>query len=149
MGRCPNNKAGGQKKRYSHKSARLKSFLKKGDDIIYDELKKISTGQSPTSTAIAVEHISSTGNVKYDSLEPEDLPGLGRHYCLYCDRHFANEEAITKHSITKGHKKRVKAMQGERPHSQIDADVAGGMGRPDNGPKLRASHVPVAMAIAD
>jgi len=26
-----------------------------------------------------------------------------------------------------------------RPHNQVDAEVAGGMGRPDNGPKLRSS----------
>lgn len=26
-----------------------------------------------------------------------------------------------------------------KPHNQVDAEVAAGMGRPDNGPKLRSS----------
>jgi bud site selection protein 20 len=26
-----------------------------------------------------------------------------------------------------------------RPHNQVDADMASGMGRPDNGPRLRAA----------
>jgi len=26
-----------------------------------------------------------------------------------------------------------------KPHAQVDAEVAAGMGRPDNGPKLRSS----------
>lgn len=28
-------------------------------------------------------------------------------------------------------------MEGPAPHNQIDAEVAAGMGTPDNGPKLR------------
>jgi len=30
----------------------------------------------------------------------------------------------------------VKQMMGDAPHTQLDADLAGGMGMPDNGPKL-------------
>jgi hypothetical protein len=33
-----------------------------------------------------------------------------------------------------------------KPHNQVDAEVASGMGRPDNGPKLR-SHGPAAMEM--
>jgi hypothetical protein len=31
---------------------------------------------------------------------------------------------------------RVKEMMGPAPHTQLDADIASGMGMPDNGPKL-------------
>ena len=34
---------------------------------------------------------------------------------------------------------RIKMMQGEAPHSQLDAEMAAGMGKPDNGPSLRLS----------
>lgn len=30
----------------------------------------------------------------------------------------------------------VKQMMGPAPHTQLDADLAAGMGMPDNGPKL-------------
>lgn len=30
-------------------------------------------------------------------------------------------------------------MNGPAPHTQLDADLAGGMGMPDNGPKLMTS----------
>lgn len=33
-----------------------------------------------------------------------------------------------------------------KPHQQVDAEVAAGMGRPDNGPKLR-SHGPADAAM--
>ncbi|KAL4191130.1 hypothetical protein AMTRI_Chr07g79150 [Amborella trichopoda] len=45
----------------------------------------------------------------------EDLPGMGQFYCLHCD---------------------VKQMMGPAPHTQLDAELAAGMGMPDNGPKL-------------
>ncbi|XP_020972419.1 zinc finger protein 593 homolog isoform X2 [Arachis ipaensis] len=45
----------------------------------------------------------------------EDLPGMGQYYCLHCD---------------------VKQMMGPAPHTQLDAELAAGMGMPDNGPKL-------------
>ena len=36
--------------------------------------------------------------------------------------------------------RRIKELQGERPHRQSDAEAAAGVGKPDNGPRLR-SHV--------
>ncbi|MCI23527.1 zinc finger protein 593-like, partial [Trifolium medium] len=30
----------------------------------------------------------------------------------------------------------VKQMMGDAPHTQLDAELAAGMGMPDNGPKL-------------
>ncbi|CAN8316758.1 unnamed protein product [Cochlearia groenlandica] len=68
----------------------------------------------------------------------EDLPGMGQFYCLHCDRYFAKASVRDDHFKTKKHKKRVKIMNGQAPHSQLDADLAAGMGMPDNGPKLMA-----------
>ncbi|XP_021892727.1 zinc finger protein 593 homolog [Carica papaya] len=45
----------------------------------------------------------------------ENLPGMGQYYCIHCD---------------------VKLMMGPAPHTQLDAELAAGMGMPDNGPKL-------------
>ncbi|KAI3826175.1 hypothetical protein L1987_00220 [Smallanthus sonchifolius] len=66
----------------------------------------------------------------------EDLPGMGQYYCLHCDRYFANVAVRDEHFKTKRHKKRLKTMAGPAPHTQLDADLAAGMGMPDNGPKL-------------
>ncbi|KAK4799364.1 hypothetical protein SAY86_024729 [Trapa natans] len=66
----------------------------------------------------------------------EDLPGMGQYYCLHCDRYFSNVAVRDEHFKTKRHKKRVKQMMGPTPHTQVDADLAAGMGMPDNGPKL-------------
>ncbi|KAJ6300063.1 hypothetical protein OIU85_000766 [Salix viminalis] len=66
----------------------------------------------------------------------EDLPGMGQYYCLHCDRYFANVSVRDEHFKTKRHKKRVKQMMGPAPHTQLDADLAAGMGAPDNGLKL-------------
>ncbi|KAL4560493.1 hypothetical protein LXL04_032645 [Taraxacum kok-saghyz] len=69
----------------------------------------------------------------------EDLPGMGQYYCLHCDRYFANVTVRDDHFKTKKHKKRLKIMAGPAPHTQLDADLAAGMGMPDNGPKLMST----------
>ncbi|XP_024391975.1 zinc finger C2H2 protein ECU02_0310 [Physcomitrium patens] len=116
MGKCPNHK-NSHGKHYSHKSARRTKFEKKGDDMIHTELRKVETPKSK-------------------ELDP-DLPGMGQFYCLHCDRHFTNTTIRDEHYKTKKHRRRVKLMEGPAPHNQIDAEVAAGMGTPDNGPKLR------------
>lgn len=63
----------------------------------------------------------------------EDVPGRGKFYCTSCSRYFVSERAQADHERTKMHKKRVKELQGPRPHSQSDADWAGGLGPADNG----------------
>ncbi|GMN39221.1 hypothetical protein TIFTF001_008450 [Ficus carica] len=85
--------------------------------MVYDELKK----PDEEKTLLPVD---------------EDLPGMGQYYCLHCDRFFANVTVRDEHFKTKRHKKRLKLMMGPAPHTQLDADLAGGMGMPDNGPKL-------------
>ncbi|VFQ75023.1 unnamed protein product [Cuscuta campestris] len=116
-GKCPHRSV--KKRRYSHKTARRTKFLLKGDDAVYQELQKPDgLGQAK---ALPVD---------------EDLPGMGQYYCLHCDRYFANVTVRDDHFKTKKHKKRVKIMMGDAPHTQLDAELAAGMGMPDNGPKL-------------
>ncbi|KAK9068477.1 hypothetical protein SSX86_012591 [Deinandra increscens subsp. villosa] len=114
-GKCPHRRV--KKRRYSHKTFRLAKFLVKGDDAVYDELKK------PEGERVALPL-------------DEDLPGMGQYYCMHCDRYFADVTVRDDHFKTKRHKKRLKTMAGPKPHTQLDADLAAGMGMPDNGPKL-------------
>ncbi|KAL3531974.1 hypothetical protein ACH5RR_005495 [Cinchona calisaya] len=90
------------------------------DDAVYDELHKLEGEGKP----LPVD---------------EDLPGMGQFYCLHCDRYFANVAVRDEHFKTKRHKKRLKMMTGPAPHTQLDADLAAGMGMPDNGPKLMST----------
>ncbi|KAI3878092.1 hypothetical protein MKW98_003032 [Papaver atlanticum] len=115
MGKCPHRKV--KKRRLSHKTARRTKFETKGDDTVYSELRK-PEAEKPV--------------LPLD----DDLPGMGQFYCLHCDRYFANVSVRDDHFNTKKHKKRVKFMKGPAPHTQLDADIAAGMGMPDNGPKL-------------
>ncbi|XP_054801698.1 uncharacterized protein LOC129305715 [Prosopis cineraria] len=114
-GKCPHRSV--KKRRYSHKTARRTKFLLKGDDMVFDELKMPDDEKKPLPL-------------------DEDLPGMGQFYCLHCDRYFSNVAVRDEHFRTKRHKKRVKQMMGPAPHTQLDAELAAGMGIPDNGPKL-------------
>ncbi|KAG6517780.1 zinc finger C2H2 protein ECU02_0310-like [Zingiber officinale] len=117
-GKCPSRKV--KKRRYSHKTARRAKFLVKGDDQVFNELLK------------QAEEAAAEKTLPLD----EDLPGMGQFYCLHCDRYFAGEDVRQGHFSSKRHKKRVKEMMGPAPHTQLDAELAAGMGMPDNGPKL-------------
>ena len=68
----------------------------------------------------------------------EDVPGEGKFYCVACSRYFVDAANLERHESTKPHRKRVKQIMGDRPHNQGDAEAAAGMGKPDNGPKLRS-----------
>ncbi|KAG8087602.1 hypothetical protein GUJ93_ZPchr0010g7443 [Zizania palustris] len=116
-GKCPHRKV--KKRRLSHKTARRGKFLVKADDAVYDELLKLAED-------------ADARNLPVD----EDLPGMGQFYCLHCDRYFASESVKEEHYRSKRHKKRIKQMSGPAPHTQLDADIAAGMGMPDNGLKL-------------
>ncbi|CAA3020378.1 zinc finger 593 [Olea europaea subsp. europaea] len=56
---------------------------------------------------------------------------------VHC-RYFPNVAVRDEHFKTKKHRRRVKQMMGPAPHTQLDAELAAGMGMPDNGPKLMA-----------
>ncbi|XP_071908292.1 uncharacterized protein [Coffea arabica] len=117
-GKCPHRSV--KKRRYSHKTARRTKFLVKGDDAVYEELHCM---------------VGENKSLPVD----EDLPGMGQYYCLHCDRYFANVAVRDEHFKTKRHRKRMKLMMGPAPHTQLDADLAAGMGMPDNGPKLMST----------
>jgi hypothetical protein len=69
----------------------------------------------------------------------EDTPGFGKFYCIPCAKYCQNATALADHEKSKPHKRRLKMlMTTARPHNQLDADKAAGLGAPDNGPKLRS-----------
>ena len=73
----------------------------------------------------------------------DDLPGSGQFYCVPCARYFTDGGALAAHNKTKPHKRKVKEFGpgSERPHTQRDAELAAGMGAPDNGQKKDAMMV--------
>ncbi|CAM8959937.1 hypothetical protein QQ045_003791 [Rhodiola kirilowii] len=113
-GKCPHRKV--KTRRYSHKQFRRMKFEAKGDDAVYDQLQKPAEELKPLPL-------------------DDDLPGMGQYYCLHCDRYFQNVVVRDEHFKTKRHRKRLKQLT-VAPHTQLDADLAAGMGMPDNGPKL-------------
>ncbi|KAJ5217389.1 Zinc finger protein bud20 [Penicillium chermesinum] len=69
-----------------------------------------------------------------ETKDVEDLPGLGRHYCVECAKWFESEYNMNAHTKGKNHKRRVRQLQ-EEPHSQKIAEAAVGLGVVDNGKK--------------
>ncbi|PGH00323.1 hypothetical protein AJ79_08254 [Helicocarpus griseus UAMH5409] len=61
----------------------------------------------------------------------EDLPGLGRHYCVECAKWFESDYNLVAHRRGKNHKRRLRILK-EEPHSQKIAEAAIGLGT-DNG----------------
>jgi bud site selection protein 20 len=79
------------------------------------------------------------------------VPGGGCHYCIPCSKYFTDAKTLASHSKTKPHKRRLGELvklkaQGVAPHSQADAERAGGLGAPDNGPRLRPQAAAIPMA---
>ncbi|PNH04978.1 Zinc finger protein [Tetrabaena socialis] len=80
----------------------------------------------------------------------EDVPGFGKHYCIPCGKYFGTAVALASHEGERPHKRRVKMLHTTaRPHNQRDADLAGDMGAPDNGPKLRTGVAAGAAEMAE
>ncbi|KJK84108.1 hypothetical protein H634G_00471 [Metarhizium anisopliae BRIP 53293] len=48
-----------------------------------------------------------------DTKAAEDLPGLGRHYCIECAKWFDRESTLNSHRRGKPHKRRVKQLREE------------------------------------
>merc|ERR1719379_2107678 len=53
----------------------------------------------------------------------QDLPGLGQHMCLTCDRYFMSDTILQQHNKTKPHKRKLKLAL-EKPYSQAEAEAA-------------------------
>jgi len=56
-----------------------------------------------------------------------DLPGMGRFYCMACNRHMIDDHAMKAHLRSKVHKRKIKKLQDE-PYSIKEAEEAAGMG---------------------
>ncbi|KAL5355168.1 hypothetical protein BJX96DRAFT_140822 [Aspergillus floccosus] len=63
--------------------------------------------------------------------DAEDLPGLGKHYCVECAKWFESEHNLVAHRKGKNHKRRIRLLQ-EEPYNQKAAEAAVGLGT-DNG----------------
>ncbi|KAI1262005.1 zinc finger protein [Xylariaceae sp. FL1019] len=64
----------------------------------------------------------------------EDLPGLGRWYCVECAKWYDTEVNLIFHRRGKPHKRRVKALK-EEPYSQKEAEAAIGLGTDNSEPQ--------------
>lgn len=62
---------------------------------------------------------------------PEDLPGLGRWYCVECAKWFETEGSLVGHKKGKPHKRRLKQLA-VPPYTQREAEAAAGLAPPDN-----------------
>eukprot|EP00793_Prasinoderma_coloniale_P000587 PRCOL_00003735-RA len=115
-----------------HKSKRLERFLAKGVDQCWEEFQAAD---------------GDPDGMRKPELD-DDLPGQGRFYCAVTARHFETAAALESHKRTKKYKKRLRELNGERPHDQYDAMEAAGMGPVDNGPRLRGSKLELARGRA-
>lgn len=75
----------------------------------------------------STKHLSRHRSAK----SPEDLPGLGRFYCIECAKWFEGENSLLQHRKGKNHKRRIRALRAE-PYTQKEAEAAVGL-RTDNG----------------
>mmetsp|Transcript_26670 Transcript_26670/g.63209 ORF Transcript_26670/g.63209 Transcript_26670/m.63209 type:complete len:143 (+) Transcript_26670:142-570(+) len=129
---------GSTKSKKTHKAQLRAQFEARHIDQVWEDVRKedgVTDGK--------VGPVGTTDRVELD----EDLPAYGKHYCISCSRYFVSNDALVKHTATKLHKRRARVLLQDRPHSRLDAELAGGMGPPDNGPKLRAAAAAVAMAM--
>ncbi|KAI8470747.1 MAG: hypothetical protein J3K34DRAFT_521059 [Monoraphidium minutum] len=132
MGNAPGKRKmnSGNKCKFTKTGVR-KKFEERHIDQVWEDLRKPPTlvhsaKAGPQGTTSVAEH-------------DEEVPGMGQHYCIPCSRYFQNTLALATHEKTKPHRRCAKLLTTTpRPHNQVDADVAAGMGRPDNGPKLRS-----------
>ncbi|KAI9729349.1 MAG: Bud site selection protein 20 [Cirrosporium novae-zelandiae] len=79
----------------------------------------------------------------------EDLPGLGRHYCIECAKWFEGEWNLVQHRRGKNHKRRVQLLK-EEPFTQKEADRVIGLrtdnGRPSSGAMEVVEETEISMA---
>ncbi|ROV90694.1 hypothetical protein VSDG_08330 [Cytospora chrysosperma] len=68
-----------------------------------------------------------------DSKLPEDLPDLGRNYCVQCAKWFEAASTLAAHQRGKPHKRRVKQLK-EEPYTQKTAEAAVGLWTDNKGP---------------
>jgi bud site selection protein 20 len=74
-----------------------------------------------------------------NSQAPEDLPGLGQHYCVECAKFFESQTNLEEHTKGKPHKRRLRQLM-EEPYSQKEAEAAVGL-TTDNGRGVKESEM--------
>jgi len=66
----------------------------------------------------------------------EDLPDLGRHYCIECAKWFESETNLVAHRKGKPHRRQVKQLR-EEAYTQKEADAAVGLRTDNVGPGIK------------
>ncbi|KAK4464248.1 hypothetical protein QBC42DRAFT_263790 [Cladorrhinum samala] len=74
----------------------------------------------------------------------EDLPGLGRHYCVECAKWFDTEFTLVSHRKGKPHKRQLKQLR-EGAFTHEESMMAAGL-RVDNGPEKPKTEMEVDTA---
>ncbi|RZC70511.1 hypothetical protein C5167_033649 [Papaver somniferum] len=150
MGKCPHRKV--KKRRLSHKTARRTKFETKGDDTVYSELRK-PEAEKPVLPldddlpgmgqfyCLHCDRYFANVSVRDDHFNTKKhkkrlAPNACSTLCLkqlWISRVIVTSSVMMMwfHMV-----ECVKFMKGPAPHTQLDADIAAGMGMPDNGPKL-------------
>ncbi|KAL0336914.1 UNVERIFIED_CONTAM: hypothetical protein Scaly_1966500 [Sesamum calycinum] len=97
----------------------------------------------PTASVTTFLRARNTGNTGNDlfaaSMVSRSIPEQITSFVVVKCRYFASVAVRDEHFKTKRHRKRLKQMMGPAPHTQLDAELAAGMGMPDNGPKLMST----------
>ncbi|KAK8091661.1 C2H2 finger domain-containing protein [Apiospora hydei] len=95
-------------------------------------------------------HLRDLDQIKADLLSPrhleqyketkatDDLPDLGKWYCIECAKWFESERNMLFHQKGKPHKRRVKQMK-EEPYTQREAEAAAGLGVCNEAPSKPAA----------
>ena len=76
----------------------------------------------------------------------EDLPGLGKHYCVACSRWLENQHALDCHKRGKPHKRRLKQLA-DGVYTQREAEAAVGK-HTDNSAQTKIFFKPLAVGAA-
>ncbi|KAK4187826.1 hypothetical protein QBC35DRAFT_497732 [Podospora australis] len=80
-----------------------------------------------------------------DTKAAEDLPGLGRHYCIPCAKWFDTEYTLIAHKKGKPHRRQLKQLK-DGPYTHKDANEVAGL-RIDNGPEKPKVEMEIDMAV--
>ncbi|CAK0784908.1 hypothetical protein CVIRNUC_008113 [Coccomyxa viridis] len=126
--------SGNSRRKGTYKAQQRKVFQGRHIDQVWDDVRKETLVTVSETTGDKLGPIGTTDKAVLD----EDTPGGGAFYCTPCSRYFVSADALQKHAGTKPHKRRLKELQGARPHNKQDAEWAAGMGKPDNGVKQPA-----------
>ncbi|KAF6170178.1 hypothetical protein GIB67_038711 [Kingdonia uniflora] len=85
-GKCPHRKV--KKRRLSHKIARKDKFQVKGDDVVYDSLKKVESGVDVEMNPLPLD---------------KNLLRMGQFYCMHCDRYFLMVRSFSHEKVQKAY----------------------------------------------